>query len=365
MKQTVVFCGSYPQITNALYLATCNYRKCPVTIVIPAVHNLFRFFQVINDKVFQNSIKLIYLELYQSGAAAARWKIKKVSHILPDIVKERRYLREIFNKHFTELKGAEIFFSSRCFCPYTFYLLKRLSGINTLIHIGDPSLDAVKVDKFTPTNIIDWARLIILKLVYGRGITMGRLPSRDVPCMSDKFFSSEVDKAFSQEERDEMLGDFDLSKFQVFNVDEYDVIYFAQNAAMIRKSRDTLIRELAGVFNILCKYFPEGRIAVKYHPRGDSDKTMISTGIVLDDFIPAECLYSDKVKMYLSPYSMSIANVGKGLVVSLLDLISVRNEEIRQLAKERLAQLSHSEILFPKSLEEFEKILIDLKEQKI
>jgi len=62
----------------------------------------------------------------------------------------------------------------------------------------------------------------------------------------------------------------------------------------------------------LSKYFPENEIARKYHPHSPGDKTMIKTGDVLPDFIPAEFLYNDNVKIYLSLFSGSIANVENG-----------------------------------------------------
>jgi len=123
-------------------------------------------------------------------------------------------------------------------------------------------------------------------------------------------------------------------------------------------------KELGRIFDILSKYFPEKEIARKYHPGYSSDKTMIKIGDVLPDFIPAELLYDDGVKMYLSVFSFSIANVEKGLAVSIADLISFKSDELKNRLKERLIQRSKSKIVFPESLDEFERILIDLKEQR-
>ena len=111
----------------------------------------------------------------------------------------------------------------------------------------------------------------------------------------------------------------------------------------------------------MSKYFPEEEIARKYHPYLPTDKEMIKIGDVLPDFIPAELLYNENVKMYLGACSNCITNVGKGLAVSLIDLISFKNDKIREHLKEALIQRSRSEILFPQSLEEFERILINMK----
>lgn len=360
MKKLVIFCESYPQIKNALYVATHNCHDNSITLVIPSNHDLFKFFKVVNERLFRNTIDIIYFETYYDHKDN---KIRRVLYLLPDIIRERRYLKGIFDKYFTELKGAEIFFSSRYFCSYTFYLLKRLSQRNKLVHISDPSLDGMRVEKLTPTNITGWASLIVSKLVYGRGITMGKLLNMYSPCMSDKFFNREVDKVIDREERDEMMKDFDLGQFKIFDAGNYSVIYFGQDLiedGCISDS-DTFKRELTEIFNILSKHFPENEIARKYHPKYNSDKTTIKIGNILPDFIPAELLYNEQVKMYLSFFSLSIANVEKGLAVSLADLITFKNDKTREQLKEMLIQRSRSEILFPKSLEEFERILINLK----
>jgi hypothetical protein len=118
-------------------------------------------------------LRLIYVARYRARWAKAKG-INRLFHVLPNITKERRYLKGIFNKYFVESKGAEIFFSSECLCPCTFYFLKKLNNRNRLVHICDPSTDGKRLERFTPTNIIDWATLIILKLVYSRGINMDR-----------------------------------------------------------------------------------------------------------------------------------------------------------------------------------------------
>jgi len=366
MSKIVIFTGSYPQIKNALYIATHSCSDDPITIAIPGNHDLFKFFQAINEKVFHNTINLIYLEPYRARRVTAKG-LKKVFYVLPDIIGERRYLNEIFDKYFTGLKRAEIFFSSKCFCPYTFYLLKRLSKGNKLIHICDPSMDGRRVEKFTPTNIIDWASLIILKLVYGRGIAIGKIPYTKFPCMSDKFFNREVDKVIDREERNEMMKDFDLSQYKIFDTGNYSVIYFDEGlmeASYTKIDKNTFSRELAEIFGIILKYFPEKEIACKYHPGYPGDKTMIKVGDVLPDFIPAELLYNDNVKMYLSGFSLSIANVEKGLAVSFADLITFIDEKLKNQLREILIQNGKSKILFPKSLDEFERILIDVKQQE-
>ena len=80
------------------------------------------------------------------------------------------------------------------------------------------------------------------------------------------------------------------------------------------------------------------------NPNYDGDKTMIKVGDVLPDFIPAEFLYSEKTKIYLGHFSLALAHVEKGLAVSLIDLVSFKNDSVREYLREFVTGLSSSEI---------------------
>ena len=342
-------------------MVTHNYHDCPITLVIPGFHDLFKFYQAINERVFHNTINIVYFETYQGGRVKGS-KIKRVLHVFPDIIKERRYLKEIWNKYFAELAGCEVFFFSRGFSGLKFYLLKKLSKRNRLVYVspGPPYWS-----KYTPTNIVDLASLTISKLIYGRDAAVGKLPRiKGFSYMPDRFMKKEVKRVIDGAEMDEMMKGFDLNQFKVFDAGKYSVIYFDDNliGTSFIPDSDTFKRELNNIFNILGKYFPEKEIAFKYHPGYSGDETLIEVGDMLPSFIPAELLYNENVKMYLGIFSRSIAHVEKGLVVSIADLISFKSNEIRDAIKEELAEVSKSKILFPQSLDEFERILIDLKE---
>ena len=66
--------------------------------------------------------------------------------------------------------------------------------------------------------------------------------------------------------------------------------------------------------------------------------------------------------MYLSFSSGSICNVKEGLVVSMIDLITYKTDEIRKKIKSATLKKSHTKILFPKSFDEFEKLIINVLE---
>lgn len=366
MREVVIFCNAYTQIEIALYVATHNWHDCLITIVMLGHPNLFKFFKVINERLFHNTIDIIYFEGYQPRRAKAKG-VKKALYLLPDIRKEKQYLKGFFDEHFAGLKGAEVYFSGKGFGTYAFYFMKKLSKTNRLVYVHCQG-EELTIEEFTPTNLIDLADLVINKLIYGFGIAMGRLPHIQFPCIPDKFLKKEVAETIDHEARNEMMKDFDLSRFkEIFDIgNNYRVIYFDQYLVEVGyvTDRDTYRRELTEIFNVVSKYFPKNEIAHKYHPDYDGDETGIKIGNVIERFMPAEFLYNDNVKMYLSITSCSIANVEKGLAVSLADLITFRDNETRNQLKELLMRMSHSEILFPKSLDEFEKLLIGIKEQR-
>ncbi len=367
----IIFCAAYGNIPSALYWTTNNSQNYPVILVIIGNHNLFRFFEVINEKVLNNSINLIYLEPHRLRRAKAG-SINAIIHLLPDIIKEKQCLKNIFNQYFAKLEGCEVFFFSRGFDGALFYLLKKLSRKNTLIYMAYylfPQYNTMC--EYAPTNLVDFVRLIIYKLLYGWDITTGKYPCCQSPYLtgfsfiSDKFIEKEVDRVFNEEEKSKMMKKFDLSRFKIFDASNYSVIYF--DDGLINSSlkgcninKETFKKELTQIFQILIKYFPENKIAYKYHPGYSGDKTLITIGDNLPDFIPAEFLYNDNTKIYLGIFSFSIASVEKGLAVSLADLISFSGK-LRNQLKESLIKTGKSKILFPKSLGEFEQILINLE----
>ncbi|MFC1931524.1 hypothetical protein ACFLXJ_04930 [Chloroflexota bacterium] len=362
MKRLVIFCGGYTVIETALYLITQNLRDRPITVVIVSTHpDLFKFFQIINEKVFDNKVEIIHFRGYQPKRAGAN-KIKKLLYLLPDIIKEKRHLKKLFTQNFADMEETEVYFSGKGFGTYAFYLLKKLSKTNRLVYVYSPD-EVLPIEEFIPTNLTDLADLMINKLIYGFGITMGRLSYTHFPCLPDKFLKREVAETIDHAARKRMLRNFDMSRFkEIFDVGNYSVIYYHQDLVKVGfvSNSNTFKKELTEIFNLLSKYFPENEVGLKYHPRSPGDKTVLKFGKIIEDFIPGEFLYNDNVKVYLSPFSFALANVENGLAVSVADLITLRDDETRNHLKEMLIQMSHSKILFPKSLDEFEKIVVKL-----
>jgi len=224
-----------------------------------------------------------------------------------------------------------------------------------------------QAEKYTPRNIVDLVSLIRMKLIYGCDIALGKLRyTKGFAYIPDRFMEKKVDTVINNEKRNELMKGFDLSQFRIFDTGNYSVIYFDQPLVDSGRISDahTYQRELNEIFAVIGKHFKDEEIAHKYHPNSSGNKVMVSIGRVLPDFIPAEFCYDDKVKIYLSTVSCSIANVEKGIAISLANLITFQSDELREQLKETLIRRSRSKILFPKSLDELEEILIKIKEQK-
>lgn len=363
MNEVVILCGAYPQIKNVLYVVTHYYPKHPISLMIIGNNDLFKFFKLLNEKTFQNVLNIVLLDVHRSHEARVSGRIEKALRLLPDLVMEKRCLRASFDNHLGRLRAAKVFFFSRFFSGHEFYFLKRLDKSNRLIYMQAPVYDALAIEQATPANIYDLAYLARWKLAYGRDIVMSKHPlGPRVPFMPDKFFRERVSEVISPGKRDAVLRELNLNDFKVLDASEYSVIYFQDDlvgGGYIPDS-ETLEELLTGVFSIIKKHFSEKELALKYHPTTGENEAALPFGTRLPDFIPAEFIYNEQIKLYLGISSMALANVEKGVVVSLIDLIKFRDNETKSGLKEILIRAGKSKILFPKSLEEFEQILTGL-----
>ena len=362
----VIISENYTSINTTLFLAEGREPDPPATIIIPANFELFKFLREINEKNFGNTLNLIYSEPYRSTMAGARG-IRRLLHVPVDIVRERRHLKRNYAKYLAEIQGCEVYFFSRGFSGTRYYLLKKLARRNKLVYVSHTQPSVTPISRHAPGNLAELVALVIMKLTYGRGIAMGKFfYPHGLPFIPDRFMEREVDRAITWEEKEAMMKDFDVGRFRVFDAGKYEAIYFGHEmGSETVADLDGVEKVLTGVTEILLKHFPAERIAMKQHPLHREEKTMIKAGDVLASFIPAEFLRHQGVKVYLSPYSLSITNLTGGKAISLVELIPVVSQERREMLKELLVKQSRTEILFPETLEELDAMLVDAKRQKM
>lgn len=353
---------SYGGIPHALQIATANYQICPVLIVFPGFPDLFRLFHLLNQKVFHEKIQLMHFE-----AHTPRWTTNKgigrLFCILPDILAERRYLKATFDTSLKHLEGVEVFFFSRGFNGMKLYLLDKLRRKNRLVYVtpkGPPYMIQYK-----PQTLADLSKLAIWKLTYGRDVVLGQLPIvRSFLYISESFIEKKVSQVIDEPEADRMLEGLDLDQFRVFDARNYRVIFFHEDLVGVGyvSSEDLWHQELGRVFAIVKKHFPPKDIAVKFYPGYLGDTQVLDACIdTIPSFLPAELLYRNGRQLSVAVFSRSIANLRSGLAFSIADLITFKNEHIRNELKENLRVASRSEILFPQSLAELDRMLADFK----
>ena len=366
MTQQIIFCASYGEIRRTLYLAERYGRESPVAIVIPGINDLYLFFrEIVRKKALPVMVGLIYFESYRSQRMR-KAGIARLVYTICDIIRERRWLREIYRTYFTEMRGCDVYFHNRGFSGTLFYLVLKLGRKNRVVNTSPtpPGLEPPR--KYTPGSIAELASLVILKLIYGFDIALGVLPNtRGFIFMTDAFIGKTVDRVIGWEEIEEMMKDFDYTRFRVFDTGKYRVIYFDNSLveAGYVADREMYRKEMRAIFTVLTRHFPESEIARKYHPSYPDDKTLIDCGDVLPDFIPAELLYDENLVLYLGFFSYSISNIEKGKVLSLMDLVTFKDSAVRDLLKNNLLQVSRAKVVFPASLEELEREIAALKEQ--
>ena len=366
MKEVLMFCESYDEITSCLYIAKCHSKqKHSITIAVPGNHDLYRFLDEVNERVFHNCINLLSFDLFNlekpNGGV-----IRKAFHYINQMIKEKRYYALIYKKRFFSFFGAQVYFFTRYLNPYDFYFLNRLYKRNNLTLMQVRTGIGNNLSKYPPHNIRDLLKLVRLKYVFGGGMIFASVPHRVFEYISDRFVEKRVKRIIDIERGERLLQAIDYNRFRVFDDRIYSVIYFDQPLDRSKRVDVEVFKgEIDRIFKVISKYFPSNEVAIKYHPTLHGNKTLIKYGTVLEDYIPAELLYDDKVKMYLSFSSGAIANVEKGLAVSLIDLISFKDNEVKKSIKERLVQRCHSKILFPQSLDELERIIINVQKQAL
>lgn len=365
-KKTVILCESYASIKYPLYrLAQDSGENLPV-IFIPGLEDLYRLLQVINEKAFDGKLELIYCPPYAPRRAAAKG-LRKILFVIPDILGERRHLKKFYNQYFAGLGDAEVLFPSPGYSGAKIYVLNRLRQKNRLtwINPGPPYMGRQPL-----RSLRDLGILLIYKMVYGKEVQLGQFPAADpwdkgFPLFSDSFMKNSVSKVIDWSRRDEIMQDFPWEKFRLFDTAGCKVIYFHQD--LVNRDvpdREKFMQELKSIFDVVLRHYPEKEIARKYHPGHPFNKDVIEVGEEIPAYIPAEFLYGEKVRIYLGISSFALVNVRGGQAVSLINLLTYKSEKLREQGIEFLKNASREKILFPKTLEELEKIVSEISRKK-
>jgi hypothetical protein len=356
MSKLIILCESYLQIKYVLRLVQLHPND-ENNLLILGFPDLFQFFKLLNERCFHNSLNVVYLEKFESNRAKFRG-LNKILQVLPDVFKERRYLKNIYINHFTGNDNAGVYFFTQGFNGLKMYLLNKLKRKSQLVFVPpEPPF----LSQTGPKNLTELISLLIQKSIYGYFITLGQLTYyRGFLYLPDKFMRKYV-LTISSDEKSEMMKGFGFQEYQIFDeADRYRAIYYDDGLIGVGfVAEDSFKREIKDAFDIIIKHFPRKEIAIKYHP-GFSGALLPIPGDVLPQFIPAELLLNENINITLGILSWSVANVEKGLAVSLADMISFKDTKVKNQMKDAFIKASQTKVLFPTSLEELDQILEEI-----
>ena len=364
-RSAVLFCDNYTQVFRTLHIASSGRYK-DITVVISQFEALYKFFNLINEKTFDNKLKIIFPQPYVSPFSKIPWVLKPW-YLTGDIIRQRRYFREVYKKYFSGFGDVDIFFGPG-YAGLQVTLLSRLAAEYRVIYFSpDP---ASRMVGYLPRTLREWALWFIYKGIFGFSTGMGRVPN--VPYLKafvylpEKTIRAKAAEVIDWEGRAEMMKSFDAARFRLSEGERYKVMYFHDDfveAPYSGVNEATVNRELNEVFQVLLKYFKPEEIATKFTP-ASAPRQRPQIGEILPSFVPAELLYNDNVIIYLSIASGAIFNVDKGNAVSLLEMITFEDDTLKKQVRQALHDRKKSNILFPKSLDEFEQIVVKLKGNK-
>jgi hypothetical protein len=361
-RSVFLFCDNYTQVFRTLHIASSGEYE-NITIVVSQFESLNKFFTLINEKAFNKKLKILFPEPYLSKIGKKPWLLKPW-YLIQDIRQQRRYFRAIFKKYFADEEVADIVFGPG-YAGLQIALFLKLAEKHRIIYFSpEPAAHMVS---YLPRSLKEWFLWIVFKLIFGWSTGMGRVPNvpylKGFAFLPEKIIKAKADTVIDWQQRTELLNKFDPARFRVFDTGQYKVMYFHDDfveAPYSGVNEATVNQELNRVFQVLSRHFKPEEMATKFTP-ASVPKPRPQIGEILPAFVPAELLYNDNVVMYLSIASGAIFNVEKGTAVSLLEMITFEDDTLKKQVGEALRVRKKSNILFPKSLEEFEQIVIRLK----
>lgn len=355
-KRTLIFIESYGEIKQCLFITKKKLNAGnKVTIVISLNDDLYKFFTKLNNKVFNNKIELLFWDFVRNKKCSGGFG-RRLLHHAKEIVREKGSLINFYKKYLLSIVNAEVYFFTRYCNLYDYYFLNKLYKKNCLTLINTVDFRE-HISSFYPKSIRDVLRYYKLKFIYGFNISLIQLPHGIYGYIPDGFIQRTVKREISVEEGERYLKNFSIDEFKVFNAQKFKIIYFDQPLVPRRVEEKEFKDKINKIFHIILKYFKESDLGIKHHPMWKSDRSFFTAGIEIEDFMPAEFLYNENVKVYISFSSGAIVRIEKGTVISIIDLVTFKDEREKRFIKERLIQRAYSKILFPQTMTEFENIL--------
>lgn len=355
MSATYLFCESYVQLENALFVVEQNYRNGKTSVIfIEENADLLKLFEHFRHCRYGELLDIVHLPYIRHIGAASK---SRLQHLVKKIFYEKRYLEAAFRRHFGDVKGANIYFFCRPFNPYTFYMLKRLVKNNSLTYVYAIDKDAQEAEDLRTESLSILLKKIWLKLIYGKGLKWVKFSHGGaISTYIDDSFMAKVSQHITRDERKKWLKGFTLKDLSFVDEDNYHVVFYDTPYDPKISNKDDYRRTIEDIFTVLLKHFNSNQILIKYHPAFEKSMDLSSYGRVVPDYMPGQWFQKEGV-LLLGLSSTCIINASAGYSVSFVNLVKHKYPHGKDSTKAFVLGMATCNVLLPETLEDLEKIV--------
>jgi len=332
-----------------------NYQKGePSIVVIEENADLRKLFMYLIQSRYGSLLDIIYLPYIKHIGTVSK---NRLQHLIKKIFQEKRYLHAVFRQYFKGVKGETIYFFCRPFNPYGFYMLKRLVKYNKLIYAYPLDRDVQEAKALRTDSLNILLKKMWLGLMYGKGIKWVKYSHGGAICtyIDDSFMAS-VDQHITISERKQWLKGFTLKDISFVNEENYHVVFYDTPYEPGLSNKEDYCRTIEEILTVLLKYFKRDQILIKHHPSFGKSMDLSMYGRVMPDFLPGQWFHKEGV-LLLSLYSICVFDASVGCSVCLVNLFKCKDQNSKDCMRRFVAEMATCDVLFPETLEDFEKIV--------
>lgn len=277
-------------------------------------------------------------------------------------------LKKILNNILNEIdvsKENKFFLTSNASAYDSFYLAKKLSkkGIVYFKYV-DKNFKNYEPPRYKPIFIRGGILRIALKLIFN--LDTMYYETNGVPRIGidEKFLNKNNIREFKPSiKSDQMI--LDAIKKSKVNYKEYDNLIVDDGLAVINSIRYTSVNKIyKDIFKLPIEF------AFKKHPKPMLEENkayqnfykIFSNCKEIPRYMPVELFYNNIHKNVISIFSAALIGTSQFehiKAISLIELVEWHNESYKKEWKEYFKKESNNKILFPNSLEELKKLLIE------
>ena len=353
-NNAIILIQSYPNLINAITILEKGifYEKIKLWVINNS--ELFKLIKKIVFIYFKDKAEVLFYNQDE-------FSLYSPFEILKNKIKISAKLKTI------KVNNFDVFFSSIGFTTFGFSIIKKIVriGNNNIIHIQDPGCDVYTLTDRRSNNLKELIILLIHKFIYGKELCFGYAGKiLNTPYffkISESFINKNVNLLIDKHQRMEIQDNISISSYSILNKAKYKIVYFDKD--MVRDGLCEPIQyknDIEKIFKCLLNHINPNELIKKYKPLRStlSNKSLINYGIIAEDYIPAEMLYSSNVKIYLGITSMAMSNIKEGIVISIVNLIQFHDEIKKNRSVDNLEKRKKvKNIFYPRNINEFEKLI--------